>query len=67
MSHEFDPIKMLWRNVQKMTAISIVLNARGLTAFMVGEARSSCLLVAAILLPAILTVGSYVDCVEVVF
>ena len=67
MSHEFDPIKLHWRTMQKMTAIFIVLNARELKAFMVEEARASCLLVAAILLPTIFTVGSYVDCVEVVF
>ena len=53
--------------MQKMMAISNVINARELTAFMVGEARASRLLDAAVLLPTILTGGSYVDCVEVVF
>ena len=53
--------------MQKMMAISNVLNARELTAFMVEEARASRLLDAARLILAILTSSSYVDCVEFVF
>jgi hypothetical protein len=53
--------------MQKMMAISNVINAREPTAFMVEETQTSRLLDAAKLLPAILTGGSYVDCIEVVF
>ena len=67
VGHGFDPIKLHRRTMQKMMAISNVLNARELTAFMVEEARASRLLDAAVLLPTILTGGSYVDCVEVMF
>ena len=67
VGHGYDPIKLHRRTMQKMMAISDVINARELTAFMVEEARASLLLDAAVLLPAILTGGSYVDCVEVVF
>ena len=67
VGHGFDPIKLHQPTMQKMMAISNVINAREPTAFMVEEARASRLLDAARLLPAILTGGSYVDCVEVVF
>jgi len=67
VGHGFDPIKLHRRTMQKMMAISNVLNARELTAFMVEEARASRLLDAARLILAILTSSSYVDCVEFVF
>jgi hypothetical protein len=53
--------------MHKMIAISDAINAMERTGFMVEEARTSQLLDAARFLPAILTGGSSVDCVEFIF
>ena len=67
VGHGFDPIKLHKPTIHKMMAISNAMDARELTVFMVEEARTNSLLDAARLLPAILTGGSYVDCVDVMF
>ena len=53
--------------MHSLMAISDAIDAREPTVFMVEEARTSRLLDAARLLPAILTGGSYVDCVGFMF
>ena len=64
----FDPIKVHTRTtMQLMRAISDAIDAREPTVFMVEKARSSLLLDAAKLLPAILTSSSFVGCVEYMF
>ena len=66
VGHGVDPIKLHKPTMHNMMAISDAINAREQTVFMVEEARTSRLLDAAKLLPAILTGSSFVDCVEFV-
>ena len=67
VGHGFDPIKLHKPTMHNVMAISVAINAREPTVFMVEEARTNRLLDAARFFPVILTGSSYVDCVEFVF